>query len=72
VGECKLQHDSMQYFWFVVNGHVVEVPIFIGVDCGSGWFVDGGVTGTALALSGVELTSDCVCGCKMATSTGNN
>ena len=62
----------MRYFWFVVNGHVVEVPIFIGVDCGSGLFVDVGVMGTALALSGVDLTSGCACGCMMATSTGNN
>lgn len=62
-------HDSMRYFWCVVNGHVVELSSFTGVDCGSGWFVDVGVA--VMVLSGVESTSGWEYGWMTAMSTGD-
>jgi hypothetical protein len=43
-------HDSMRYFRVVVKGNMVEPLVLIGVDCGRGFVVPGGVVGSMTVL----------------------
>lgn len=48
-------HDSMQYFWLVVKGHVVETPILIGVDWGIGVGAGSGLGGSGQSMVAITI-----------------
>ena len=65
------EHNSTQYFWLVVKGRVVELPILIGVDSRSGTAVASGVVGIgAISMESgcgaISIESITACGCGSA------